>query len=334
MSSLDPVTPTTLWPDSGSEVPTGPVTRVIFTSLCDVQGPILDEMRRIRDRALNNNATQGIRVALLYLCGAFVEWVEGPEEGVDELLARVVDDPHHHAMKVVHRSIGRPRLYRPWIGSIVQSRESTKLFAQRVYQEIQRHAAAQVDEPAAVWWRLSSPPALDMPRPLGRNSRAMMLCAQGHGVFEMLAWVARQTQRTLVCRRFAGGADEAPDVESDYVDLPETGPFGWRLIANARKGLAMGMAHAFLPDYAAAVVVLNGSASRNQRLVDRVIAACQQVHHTPVIVALGASACVTAALQETAERQGFPWLAAPCASDNPGWSEQWNALEPALLQLG
>ena len=334
MSSPEPERSLTTWPDTGSEVPVEPLTRVIYTSLSDVQGPVLDEMRRIRDHALRNNAVQGIRVALLHLNGAFVEWIEGPEDGIDALLARVVDDSRHHGMKVVHRSFGRPRLFRPWIGSIVQSPESAKQFAQRVFKEAENHAKNESSEPATVWWRLSSPPALDMPRPWGRNPRAMMLSAQGHGVFELLAWVARDGQRSLVRRRFAGGADEAPDVESDYVDLPETGPKGWRLIANARKGLAMGMAHAFLPDYAAVVVVLDGSASRNQRILERVIAACHQVHHAPVIVGLGGQASVTGALQETVERQGLPWLAAPCASDTPGLSELWQALEPALLQLG
>jgi hypothetical protein len=186
-----------------------------------------------------------------------------------------------------------------------------------VFKEIEHHASGEPGEPAAVWRRLGSPAALDMPRPLGRNPRAMMLSVQGHGVFEFLAWVARNGQRSLVRRRFAGAAEEAPDVESDYVDLPETGAQGWRLIANARKGLTMGMAHSFLPEYAAVVVLLDGSGSRNQRIVDRVITACQQVHHSPVIMGLGFPACVTTALQEPVERQGLPWLAAPCTKESP-----------------
>jgi hypothetical protein len=334
MSSPEPDRSVTYWPDTGSEVPVESLTRVICTSLSDVQGPVLEEMRRIRDHALRNNATHGIRVALLHLNGAFVEWIEGPEEGIDALLARVVDDSRHHGMKVVHRSFGRPRLFRPWIGSIVQSPESAKQFAQRVFKEAETHAKGEATEPSIVWSRLSSPPAPDMPRPLGNNPRAMVLSAQGHGAFELLTWVARNGQRSLVRRRFAGGADAAPDVESDYVDLPETGPKGWRLIANARKGLAMGMTHAFLPEYTAVVVLLDGSASRNQRILDRVIAACRQVHHTPVIVALGGPASVTSELQNSVERQGFPWLAAICPSDTPELPELWQALEPAMLKLG
>jgi hypothetical protein len=313
-------------------MPLEPVARVIYTSLCDVQGPVLDEMRRIRDRALLNNASQEIRVALLYLGGAFVEWIEGPAQGIEVLLARVAGDPRHHGMTVIHRSSGRPRLFKPWIGTIVQSQDSSNQFAQRVFGEMERQAKTQPGEPVDVWLRLCAPTALDMPRPLGRNPRAMMLCAQGHGVFELLAWIARQEQRLLVRRRYAGGADDALDVESDYVDLPATGPRGWRLIANARKGLAMGMTHAFLPAYPAVVLLFGGSATRNQRIVERVLVACQQVHHSPCIIGLGSRSDVTPQLQALVERQGLPWLSAVSEAAEP--EALWQALEPALLQLG
>ncbi|MCU0956420.1 MAG: BLUF domain-containing protein [Hydrogenophaga sp.] len=52
--------------------------RVIYTSISRLQGPVLAEMRRIRDQAGRHNGPDGIRVALLHKSGYFVQWAEGP----------------------------------------------------------------------------------------------------------------------------------------------------------------------------------------------------------------------------------------------------------------
>lgn len=323
----------TNWPDGEAEVPIGPVVRVIYVSHCEVGGPVLNEMRRIRDNAVLNNRPHGIRVALLNMNGWFVEWIEGPTDGVDLLLARVASDKRHRELMVIHRSEGRPRLFRPWIGSIVQTLESDRQFNLRVHAQFERFNQGETVEPTAVWLRLCAPPAPDMPRPLGRHPLVMVLSAQGAQAFNFLEWLALNDQRTLVRRRFAGSADDAPDVESDYADFPDHGPRGVRLVANARKGLAMGMTHAFLPDFAAVVLMLDGSAGRNLRLVERLLIACLQVHHSPLIVGLGGDEQVSADIQQLVERRGMPWAAAISQSAKPDNAELWRALEPVLTRL-
>jgi hypothetical protein len=325
--------PATYWPDSEAEVPMGPVERVIYASRSEVRGPVLEEMRRIRDHAVVHNRRHGLRVALLNMNGWFVQWIEGPQEGVDELLARVSGDERHHGLLVIHRSKGRPRLFRPWIGSIVQSGESDRQVHLRVRAQYERHTRGETCEPSVAWLKLCAPPAPDMPRPLGRSPRAMLLSAQGAQAFGLLEWLVVKEQRLLVRRRFAGGAEDAPDVESDYVDLPASGPRGLRLVANARKGLAMGMTHAFLPDCAAVVLLLDGSVGRNQRLVERVLTACRQTHHSPLIVGLGGPDQVSTELKELVERQGMPWAEAVAPGSAHGPAELWATLEPVLAQL-
>jgi hypothetical protein len=276
------------WPDSGSEVPTLPVGRLVYASVCLVQEAVLDEMRRIRDHALAHNGPQGIRVALLYMSGWFVEWMEGPEGAIQALLQRVAQDPRHQGIKVIHRS---------------------------------------------VWLALCSPAVASMPTPLGQYPRIMLLSARGARAFDLITWLAGAQRQPLVRRRFAGAADDAPDVESDYLDLPAHGRQGLRLIANARKGLAMGMTHAFLPDYTAVVVLLDQDAAANQRIVDRVLAACRQVHHLPTIVGLGTQAELTNDLMEQVERQGLAWCAARTRTGKPDLEDYWAALLPALNAL-
>jgi hypothetical protein len=324
----------THWPDSDSEMPLQAVSRLIYASLSKVDGSVLDEMRRIRDHAVVHNQAAGLRVALLHMSGWFVEWIEGPEVGIRALLDRVAQDTRHQGLQVVHHSLGRPRLFRPWIGAIVQADEGPTAFARRLFALQDRQVRQAGLEPASVWLRLCSPPARDMPVPDGIFPRAMLLSSQGAQAFELLQTVAQTVRRPLVRRRFAGAADDARDVESDYLDLPALGPAGWRLIANARKGLAMGMAHAFMPDHAAVVLRLCDDAERNALIVEGVLAACRQVHHAPVFVALGTHDTVTPALQELVERQGLPWLAAVSPLRRPEPQDLWAVLQPALLQIG
>jgi hypothetical protein len=321
------------WPDSGSEVSTLPVARLIYASESLVQESVLDEMRRIRDHALANNGPQGIRVALLFMSGWFVEWMEGPEGAVQALVERVAQDPRHQGLKVIHRSVGRPRLFRPWIGSIVQTPERSDAFGLRVFEQLDRFEAGQVVDPASVWLALCSPAVTDMPAPLGQYPRIMLLSARGARAFELLTWLSRVQGQPLVRRRFAGGVDDAPDVESDYLDLPAHGRRGLRLIANARKGLAMGMTHAFLPDYAAVAVLFDKDAVANQRIVDRVLSACRQVHHVPTIVGLGTHEELTNDLMEQVERQGLAWRAARTRTAEPDLADYWTALHPVLDRL-
>ena len=75
------------WPDGDSTPADEPVLRLIYTSISRLHGPVLAEMRRIRDQAGRRNGPDGIRVALLHKSGYFVQWAEGPPAAVDQLLA-------------------------------------------------------------------------------------------------------------------------------------------------------------------------------------------------------------------------------------------------------
>jgi len=331
MPASEPYPSATHWPDSESEVPLEAVSRLIFASQSRLQGAVLDEMRRIRDHAVQNNAPSGIRVALLHMSGWFVEWIEGPAPGIQALLQRVSMDRRHHGLQVVHRSVGKPRLFKPWIGAIVQTVEDAATFAERVFALREQHASGHGMEPASVWLQLCSPAAPDMPP--GRSPRVMLLSAKRALAFEVLHAVADDQQRRPLHRRFAGSASDAPDVESDCLDVPAIGPRGLRLIANARKGLAMGMAHAVLPDHAAVVLLLDADAAHNRRIIDRVLSACRQVHHAPVIVGVGADEWLTDELKDLVERQGLPWCGVPTMSPQPGPMDCWRALAPVLARL-
>lgn len=333
MAEPEPDSASTQWPDSGSEVPLQPVARLVYASISQVDGPVLQEMRRIRDQALPRNETDGLKVALLHIRGWFVEWIEGPAQAIEALLSRVDRDHRHHSLRVLHRSVGQPRLFRPWIGAIVQSDESMVDVARRVLDLQHRHEADRLPEPASVWLSLCSPPAASMRSPIGAFPRVMVLSVAGSTAFDLTSWIARETGQPLIRRRFAGAADDAPDVESDYVDLPDIGPAGMRLIANARTGLAMGMTHAFLPDYAAVVVLLDEDERRNLRLLTRLLSACRQVHHAPAIIGAGHGLAIGADMQSLVEKQGYAWQGVDLGSARADLAAAWQAIAPVLCML-
>jgi hypothetical protein len=333
-SSRDPVN--TLWPDSDSELSGQQVGRLIYASISAVDGPVLDEMRRIRDHAVVHNQAHRLRVALMHRCGWFVEWIEGPAEGIPALMARVSADERHRSLKVVHESVGRPRLFKPWIGSIAEPSESTGEFARRVMALHERHLKGKGYEPASIWRSLCSPLPGHVEVAAAREGtyqRVMMMSAARTDAFALLHWVAMHADRPVVHRRFAGAARDALDVESDYLDLPDQAAQGRRLIANARKGLAMGMTHAFLPDYAAVVIVLDTDAQRNEHLLERTLTACQQVHHQPAIIGLGEDSCFSDALRAATEARGLRWHEARTVGPSSDMATQWWALKRVLDAL-
>lgn len=327
----------THWPDSANELPAPEVGRLIYASVSSIDGPVLDEMRRIRDQAAVHNQAHGLRVVLMHTCGWFVQWIEGPPSGIQALIERVGRDPRHRALKVVHDSMGRPRLIKPWIGSIGQATETAGALARRVMAMRERQALGKGYEPATVWRSLCSPLPGHVEVAAAREGgwqRVMLLSARHTGAFDLLRWLAKASQGSVAHRRFAGGVKDALDVESDYLDLPDQGPQGRRLIANARKGLAMGMTHAFLPDHAAVVLLLDADAGHNQRLLERLLVVCQQVRHRPAIIGLGADACFAPELRFATEARGQPWLEARTGAGAASHGQLWMALKTVLDRLG
>ncbi len=322
------------WPDSDGTPADVPVLRVIYTSISRLQGPVLAEMRLIRDQAGRRNGPEGIRVALLFKSGYFVQWAEGPPAAVDQLLDRVAGDPRHHRLQVLHRSLGRRRLFRPWIGAIVQSDEPPAVMAARVQRMLKRPEQVATREPAEVWASLCSPPQPDMPRPGGAGLRVMLLSARGRHSFDLLRWVADHYRRPIVSRRFAAAADDVPDVASDYIDLPHDDmPGGLRLVAHARQSLAMGVAHAFLPDHGAVVIRLDGELERNRQLVDRLMGVCDQVQHRLPIVGLGSLNSGQDELARRVRDMGHEWLEATVPAGLVSEARHWACLTPVLSRL-
>lgn len=307
------------------------VERLMYASRCCVTGPVFGEMHRIREHALQRNVADQVHVALLHQSGWFMEWLEGPPEGVRAVMARVARDPRHQGVKLIHHSRGPRRLTEPWSMAIVQAQDAPADFAQRVATLRGEHLEGHVIEPAAAWRRLSTPlthPGAALQAINDQFQRVIVCSAQGTGSFDMVRWLGLRHGAEVVHRRFAGARADALDVATDYVDL-DAGAVVRRVIAMARNGLKIGLTQAFLADYSHAILVLCGDAPLDRELVRRLVAACAPLAHRPVVVGLGSPSVDHRALQRLAHAGGLVYLDCDLAGVMDA-ETLWAAAEPAL----
>ncbi len=61
------------------------------------------ELRDLLTTSRRNNARVGIGGILLYWDGNFLQYIEGPRDQIDVLMAKVASDPRHHGLIVLQR---------------------------------------------------------------------------------------------------------------------------------------------------------------------------------------------------------------------------------------
>jgi hypothetical protein len=316
-------------PGRRTATPGETVDRLLYASECRVLGSVFEEMHRIRDHALRRNVADDVYVALLYQAGWFVEWLEGPAEGIEAVLQRTANDPRHGKLRVLHRSQGPRRLTQPWSMAFRQDQEQAVQFERRV----KAMSIQPAPDPAAVWRRLSMP--LQDEGVAGRAvsdryQRVMVCAARGTQSFELVRWLGQAYGTKVISLRLAGATANSRDVASDYVDLDGgRGAVLRRVVATARNGLQIGLLQAFLSDYSHVIVLLCGDSRHNADLLHLLVAACARLSHRPVLLGLGGPGCDHAALREVARGGGLVYL--DCDIDGAASAKaMWAAAEPAL----
>jgi hypothetical protein len=305
-----------------------PVTRLLVASRSDIAGPVYAQMERIRGSAVRYNEPAGVATALLHQSGWFVQWKEGPAEAVQRIIERVATDYRHHAMQVVHASIGPRQLSGPWSMAIVQCDDQPDAMGARVECLRAAHARGAQASPAAAWRQLSTP--LQHPGALRQADpdafqRVLVCAAAGWGSFDLVEWLARLHGQEVVHRRFAGAREL--DVGTDLVDFAD-GERTVRVIAMARKGLLLPLTRAFLADYSHVLLLLCGDAARDLALLRKVGLACAALPQAPVVLAVAAEALSHAAPRAIAQRRGLAYRRVEADPESP--AAVWAAVQPEL----
>jgi hypothetical protein len=304
--------------------------RIVYASESDITGPVYAEMENIRAAAVRHNVPAGVYTALLYQSGWFVQWKEGPEPAVHQLMDRVAADPRHHSLRVVHFSRGQRLLSGPWSMAIVQTDEPHECMARRVAR-LRRNMEDGVQySPPSVWRQLSTPmehPGASQQTNPEAFQRILVCSASGSTSFDLVQWLAREKEQPVVHRRFAG--DEGLDVGTDYVDFADDDRV-MRVIAMARKGLAVPLTRAFIPDYSHIIVLLSGEPERDLPLLQKVAEACEGLVTAPVVLGVAEHRVAHAQPFALAHRLGLIYLDAQA---HPLHSAGvWEAVYPLLAR--
>jgi hypothetical protein len=74
----------------------------------------IEEIRKILDSSVPNNAASGITGMLLYAKGTFLQVLEGQDSVVSQTMDRIAKDPRHHSIAVLSRSGLKAREFGNW----------------------------------------------------------------------------------------------------------------------------------------------------------------------------------------------------------------------------
>ncbi len=93
---------------------TGDICNILYCSHATAQMNE-SELQRILEKSKINNAPQGITGLLVYGGGMFLQWLEGPRDKVEALMARLERDPRHETIVRLQVLDGlKERLYPTW----------------------------------------------------------------------------------------------------------------------------------------------------------------------------------------------------------------------------
>jgi len=89
------------------------VIHVVYSSAAVVEFS-RDDLVALLEHARCSNASRDVTGMLLYVDGSFFQILEGPEEAVDALCAKIKKDPRHEKMTVIMREPIAKRLFSEW----------------------------------------------------------------------------------------------------------------------------------------------------------------------------------------------------------------------------
>src|SRR5258706_1713497 len=110
------------------------VHRMLVASVCRVPGSVVEQLLGMRDTINRFNAARGLRTALLYSGGWFLQWHEGPAAAVDEAWTRSEMHPGHAHQRLIHRSVGLATLAQRLHIASLHSRDQPSDVARRLFR--------------------------------------------------------------------------------------------------------------------------------------------------------------------------------------------------------
>lgn len=203
--------------------PAAPTThRLMGASLSRVPGSVIDQLLGMREGICRFNSARGLRTALLFSGGWFIQWHEGPEEAVEEAWRRPDLLPVHGHSRLMHRSEGVPTLAEPLHIATVHCNERPTDVARRIHRIERERELGWRAEPHEIWQSMSAPGQGRTGEMVGSMARRNLvaLTSELTEAVDLLKAIAEKSRVPVSYQRFADADIRKSDIGAAYIDLP------------------------------------------------------------------------------------------------------------------
>lgn len=218
------------------------VHRLMVASVCRMPGSVVEQLLAMRETICRFNDKRGLRTALLYSGGWFLQWHEGPATAIEQALAQSQAHPGHAHQRVIHRSVGAPALVKSLHIASLHSRDKPSDVARRFYSIERERELGWAAEPAEIWHCLSAPCLIardDVMAAVAR-SHVVAITSEFTESVDLVKSVGERSRSPVSYQRYADGDLRTGDIGAAYVDVASGGQMT-RLQALSRRALDDGM---------------------------------------------------------------------------------------------
>ena len=273
-----------------SESGAAPVHRLMIASECRMTGSVVEQLLGLRAEICRFNASRGVRTAIWYSAGWFLQWHEGPLAAIDQVWTLSAAHPGHSGQRLIHRSQGPAGLAGRLHLSTAHNRDTPADVARRIHRMERERELGWTAEPLEIWQHLSAPC-------LAQELGAVAAVARGHVVavtsestesVDLVKAIAERRRADVTYQRFADGDLRSGDIGAAYVDVADGGQMT-RVQALSRRALANGMVRVGLQRTQCLVLLLGDRPGAAAKLAGSVAELLAEMDVRPAVRLLGPS---------------------------------------------
>ena len=120
------------------------IRQIIYISKA-TDGLSVSELGEIAAVAARNNQLQGITGALLFIDNCFIQVIEGDEQPISDLLAKLEVDPRHHDIRIISDHMEESRYFPDWSMGLISTPDEER---PKVTRELRSVSEITFDEKA------------------------------------------------------------------------------------------------------------------------------------------------------------------------------------------
>jgi hypothetical protein len=266
------------------------VDRIMIASLSRLPGSVVEQLLALRPAIRSFNEAVGLRSAILYSAGWFVQWHEGSPEAVDKAWRLSEAHSLHSNTRVIHRSVGAPTLTEPLNIATLHGKDKPTDVARRLYQVESERLLGIGEEPAQVWRWLSAPVHAKPQDELAALVRqdVVALTSEDTESVDLIKALADRQQVPVTYQRFANADLRSGDAGAAYADLPCAG-YTTRVQALSRRALGNSLVRLSLLQMQSIVLLLGSRPRPAESLLAAVSSLLAASQTMPVVHLLGPS---------------------------------------------